>query len=330
MRRTRSLSRRAAATAGSGGNAAARGASHAVAARRWSDSARCDAGRGGAGHGRRVAQHDDALDRRRQRPPRRAEAVDLRRRRRRARRAPCRGCPSAGRRRPCVTSRWAASQRGTSRFHCSQRASARPCSGVAAADSAQPLRVIDSARQRWARAMRSKAGRQCDGVAVADERDGARRVRRARPEGADRDARRALDHAARRVVALGRLQRRGHDRVRRRGFSQAPGARGGAEAARVSGEHALGRARLGAQPVVDVRAGAGGDREHRRGGGARRGERPAGAPAGEQRRRACRVLDEALGQRREREREGDDRELDGRPSAAMTNGAKTISGQCQR
>jgi hypothetical protein len=62
-------------------------------------------------------------------------------------------------------------------------------------------------------------------------------------------------------------------------------ARGGAEAARVGGEHRRGR---------------------RRGGG----EGPTGRPARQQRRGAGGALDEALGEPGQEDREGEDRDLD--------------------
>jgi hypothetical protein len=86
---------------------------------------------------------------------------------------------------------------------------------------------------------------------------------------------------------------------------------------------------LGADLVGDVRARGDGDGEHRRG-GARAGERPACPARRQQRRRPGRVLDELLGQPRGEDADGGDRDLGGRAVGRDDEGAKTISGQCQR
>ena len=115
------------------------------------------------------------LDRRRQRVPGAAVAGDLRGE---GVLAAARGAPAAGvlgDEDGADVADGRASQRGTSRFHCRQRASARP--GSCAARGRQRAaaagdREAAPAPRLGARA--SNAGRQCDGVAVADQRDRAR------------------------------------------------------------------------------------------------------------------------------------------------------------
>ena len=171
---------------------------------------------------------------------------------------------AGGDERTCKRSRWAASHRGTSRFHCRQRASARPCSCGLVADSGQPLRVIDSYRAA------PDALERRSPVDGRRGRPGGARKRGPRPEGAQKEARSITGHARCRA----RGPKGAGTTVRLRlGFSH--GRRAGSRAA--APKHSDGRRDA---PVAQASARAwwatsvGGDRD-----GEHRGRRLRAAPA---------------------------------------------------
>ena len=183
---------------------------------------------------RRVAHHDDAADRRRQRLPRRGVAA---RRASRARSRPARPRPRprrAVRRTACGSpdgARASAAPASFQRAHLRTRLAGS--SSGAARDTGQPLVVIEMPLHRLRCATCSSAAAPVRRVAVAEQRDRRAAVGLGHAEAARAQLAAGLDRRARRVRRQQRLVGTRHDAAIQARVAAGPAriARGGAEAA---------------------------------------------------------------------------------------------------